>query len=128
MLASLGWPKVLARGRGTRTGTTSLLDAQGAALDDLALKAFLSSIGLLSGDHLDESEATGLLGVGVKHDLALLNITVLLKETGDLLLRETRVDAGHEEVGSGVDGSIIGGRATVVLGRATASLLGHGLR
>jgi hypothetical protein len=128
MLASLRGTEVLARSRRARAGTTSFLDAQSAAFNDLALKTLLGGIGLLSSDHLDETEATGLLGVGIKHDLALLNVAVLLEKTGDLLLRETRVDTSHEEVGSGVHGSIIRGRATVVLGRAAGGLLGDCLK
>jgi hypothetical protein len=107
LLASLRWTKVLARGWGTRSGTTSLLDAQGTALNDLALKTILGSIGLLSGHHLDEAKATRLLGMGVKHDLALLDVTVFLEETSDLLLRKARVDTSDEEVGAWVDCTII---------------------
>jgi len=118
LLASLRWTKVFARGRGTRTGTTSLLDAQGTTFDNLALKTILGSIGLLSGHHLDEAKATRLLGVGIKHDLTLLDITVLLEKTSDLLLRKTRVDTGDEEVGAWVDCTIILGRATFALDRA----------
>jgi hypothetical protein len=96
MLASLRWTKVLAGSRSTRAGTTGLLDAQGSAFNDLTLKTLLGRISLLSGDHLDETESTGLLGVRVKHDLALLDVAVLLKETSNLLLGETRVDTSHE--------------------------------
>jgi hypothetical protein len=123
MLASLRWAEVLARGRSTRAGATSLLDAQSSAFNNLALKALLGGISLLSSDHLDETEAPGLLGVGIEHDLALLDIAILLKETSNLLLRETRVDTSHEEVRSRVDGSIIRRRATFVLWWATEDLL-----
>jgi hypothetical protein len=82
MLASLGRTKVLARRRSTRAGTTGLLNAQGSAFDDLALKAFLGSIGLLSSNHLNKAKATGFLGVRVKHDLAFLNLTIFLEQTG----------------------------------------------
>lgn len=41
----------------------------------------------------------------VLHDLALLDLTILLKEAGDLGLLQARVDAGDEEVRSGVDGT-----------------------
>jgi hypothetical protein len=56
--------------------------------------------------------------VGVKHDLALLDLTVLLEQASDLGLGKTGVDTGDEKVGSGVDGAIILGRrsAAVVLG------------
>lgn len=56
--------------------------------------------------------------MGVKHDLALLDLTVLLEQAGDLGLGKTGVDAGDEKVGSGVDGAIILGRGSsaVVLG------------
>jgi hypothetical protein len=119
MLASLWWTKVLARGWGTRAGTTSLLDAQGSTFNDLTLKTILGSISLLSSDHLDEAKATRLLGMGIKHDLAFLNIAVFLEETSDLLLGETRVDTGDEEVGAWVDCAVILGRATLILGRTT---------
>jgi hypothetical protein len=116
LLTSLWWTKVLARSRGAWAGAASLLNAQGAALDDLALEALLGSIGLLCGDHLDESEATRLLGVWIKHDLALLDLTILLEQASDLGLGETWVDAGDEQVRSRVHGAIVlRRRSTVVL-------------
>lgn len=107
MLTSLWWSKVLAWGWGTWAGAASLLDAQGATLNDLTLKTLLGSVSLLAGDHLDESEATGLLGVWVKHDLALLDLTVLLEKTSDLGFGETWVDASNEQVRPWVDGAIV---------------------
>ena len=115
MLASLWRTKVLARSWGTWAGTTSLLDAQSSAFDNLTLKTFLGSIGLLSSNHLDETEAARLLRVGIKHDLALLNITVFLEEASDFLLGETRVDTSDEEVGAWVD-------CTIILGRRAAGI------
>jgi hypothetical protein len=119
LLASLRWTKVLARRWGTRTGTTSLLDAQGTTFNNLTLKTILGGIGLLGGHHLDEAKATRLFGVGIKHDLALLDITVFLEETSDFLLGKARVDTGDEEVGAWVDCTVILGRATLVLDRTT---------
>jgi hypothetical protein len=118
MLASLWWTKILARCRSTRARTTSLLNAQGAAFDNLTLETFLGSISLLSGDHFDETEATRFLGVWVKHDLAFLNLTVLLEETSNFSLRETRVDASDEKVRARIDGTIILGRWTTVILRS----------
>jgi hypothetical protein len=115
LLASLWWTKVLARSWGTWTGTTSLLDAQSSAFDNLTLETFLGSIGLLSSNHLDETEATRLLCVGVKHDLALLNITVFLEEAGNFLLGQTWVDTSDEKVGARVD-------CTIILGRRAAGI------
>jgi hypothetical protein len=45
--------------------------------------------------------------VGVLHDLALLDLAVFLKEAGDLGLLQARVDAGDEEVGTGVGGTVL---------------------
>ena len=112
MLTSLWWSKVLSWSWGAWAGAASLLDAQGAALDNLTLEALLGGIGLLSGNHLDESEATGLLGVWVKHDLALLNLTVLLEKTSDLSLGETWVDTSNKQVRSWVGGTIVWAAAT----------------
>ena len=120
-LASLRWTKVLARGGGTRSRATSLLDAQGTAFNDLTLKAFLGRIGLLSSDHLDEAKATGLLGMGIKHDLALLNLTILFEQASDFSLRETWVNAGDEQVRAWIDSTITLGRwAAIILGSAEA--------
>jgi hypothetical protein len=110
---SLGRAKVLARCGSTRAGTTGLLNAHGAALNHLALETLLGGFGLLRSDHLDESKSTGLFGVRVAHDLALLNLAILFEHLGDLSLGQARVDSGDEEVGAGVDGTII-----VVLGRS----------
>jgi hypothetical protein len=119
LLASLRWTKVLARGWGTRTGTTSLLDAQGTTFNNLTLKTILGGIGLLGGHHLDEAKATRLLGVGIKHDLALLDITIFLEETSDLLFGQARVDTGDEKIGAWVHCTVVLGRATLVLDRTT---------
>jgi hypothetical protein len=120
ILASLGWTKVLARGWGTWTGATSLLDAQGSTFNNITLKTILSGISLLSSDHLDEAEATRLFSVGIKHDLALLDITVFLKETSDFLLGKARVNTGNEEVRAGINCAVILGRTALILGRTTA--------
>lgn len=102
LLTSLGRAEVLAGGRGSGSGAASLLNAQSAALVDLALKTRLCSVGLLASDHVDETEATRLAGVRVAHDAASLDITVLLEQATDLLLSQTGVDAGNEKVGAGV--------------------------
>jgi len=57
--------------------------------------------------------------VGILHDLALLDLAVLLKEAADLGLLEARVDAGDEEVGAGVDGALIVLVAAIVLDGST---------
>lgn len=102
VITSLGWTKVLAGSGSSWSGTTSLLDAESTALVDLALKATLGGVGLLRCDHLDETETTRFTSVRVAHDAASLDITVLLKETTDLVLGQTRVDASDEEVGARV--------------------------
>jgi hypothetical protein len=69
---------------------------------NLTLEAFLGGIGLLRGHHLDEAEATGLPGVRVTHDVALLDVAILLEQTSDFVLSEAGMNAGHEEVRAGV--------------------------
>jgi len=64
--------------------------------------------------------------VRVFHDLALLDFTILLEQTGHLSLVETGMDSGDEEVGSRVNGTIfvfaiIFLGSTVVLGMARRS-------
>jgi len=86
------------------------------------LKALLGGISLISSNHLDETEATRLLCMRIQHDLALLDITILLEETGYLQLGETRMDTGDEEVRTRVDGAIILGRASLVLGGWTTTI------
>jgi hypothetical protein len=75
-------------------------------LMNLTLKAFLGRVSLVGGDHLDESEAARLLGVRIAHDVALLNLAVLLKKTRHLFLSKRRVDAGDEQVGTRVTGAL----------------------
>lgn len=106
-LTALGRSEVLAGGRSTGLATASLLDAQGAALDDLALQALFGSISLLSRDHVDKAEATRLLGVGIDHDRAVLDIAVLFEQTRDVGLRQTRVNTSDKQVGASVDGTLI---------------------
>lgn len=105
-LTALGGPEVFAWGRSTGTATASLLNAEGAALDDLALQAFLGRVGLFSSGHVYEAEATRLLGVRVHHDRAVVDIAVLLEQTRNVGFSQTRVDAGDKQVGAGVDGAL----------------------
>lgn len=99
---SLGRAKVLAGGGGSGSGATGLLNAQSTALVDFALETGLGSIGLLASGHVDETKSTRLTGVRVAHDAASVDITVLLEETANLLLGQTRVDTGNEKVGARV--------------------------
>jgi hypothetical protein len=69
---------------------------------DLTLKALLGRVSLLSGNHLNETKAARVLCVRVAHDVALLDLAILLEETGDLFLGERGVDARHEQVGARV--------------------------
>lgn len=105
-LTSLRRTEVLAGSGCARASAAGLLDAKGTAVDDFALQAILGSIGLVGGDHLDETESAGLLGMGVLHDLAFLNLTVLLEEARNLAFRQSGMDASHEQVGAGVDGAV----------------------
>jgi hypothetical protein len=116
VLASLWWTKVFARSGCTGPRATGLLDAQGAAFNDLTLESLFCGVSLLGSDHLDEAKATRLLGVRIKHDLALLNIAILLKETSHLRLSETGVDASNKQVGAWVDSTVILGSTAVLLG------------
>lgn len=68
----------------------------------LALETLLGSISLLRRDHLDEAEAARLLSVGIAHDVALLDLAVLLEQPRDVLLGERGVNARHEQVGARV--------------------------
>jgi hypothetical protein len=104
-LTTLGRPKVFARSRSSGAATTSLLNAQSTALDNFTIQTLLGSISLLGSDHLDEAEATRLLGVRVDHDRAVLDIAVLLEQTGNIGLGQTRVDTSDEKVRAGVDGT-----------------------
>lgn len=106
-LTTLGRTEVFARSGSARTATTGLLNAESATLDNLALQALLGSIRLLGRHHLDETEATRLLSVRVDHDRAVLDIAVLLEEAADVGFGEARVDAGDEQVGSGVLGALL---------------------
>lgn len=52
----------------------------------------------------------------VEHNLTLLDFTVLFEEPGNFVLRETRVDASDEQVGTRVDSTVIlRRRATIIL-------------
>lgn len=66
----------------------------------LALEALLGGVSLGRGDHLDEAKAARLLGVGIAHDVTLLDLAILLEETRDLVLGEGRVNARDKEVGA----------------------------
>lgn len=124
---SLGRSKVLAGCRGTRTGSACLLDAQGTALNLLALQALLSGLGLIGCDHLDKAKSTRLLCVGVAHDLAFFNVAILLEHLGDLSFGQLGVDAGNEKVGARVDSTVVVvTRSRYVLHVAVAMTTGRG--
>jgi len=69
---------------------------------DFALKTFLGGISHVRRHHLNEAEATGLPSVRVAHDIALLDVAILLEQTSDLVLSKARMDSGDEEVRAGV--------------------------
>lgn len=65
--------------------------------------------------------------MGVSHDLALLDIAILLKHLGDFCLAQTGVDASDKEVGAWVDGTVViaisGASGMVALTVAVAVIL-----
>lgn len=108
---SLWGTKVFSGGGCTRLAATSLLDAERAAFNHLAIEPILRGISLVGSHHLDEPETTGFAGVGVAHDTAVLHISVFFKETLDIRLDEARVNAGAEEVRALVGSFIFGARS-----------------
>jgi hypothetical protein len=56
--------------------------------------------------------------MGVKHDLAFLDVTILLEEAGHLCLGQAWVNTRHEKVGAWVDSTVILRRTTITLGWA----------
>ena len=56
--------------------------------------------------------------MGVLHDLALLNLAILLEEAGDLSLGKFGVDTGDKEVRTGIDGTILVSAAILLPRRA----------
>ncbi|KAG9796199.1 hypothetical protein KCU88_g431, partial [Aureobasidium melanogenum] len=72
-------------------------------------ETFSGGLGLFRGDHLHESESTGLLGMRIKHDRAALNFTVLLEETSNIGFSEARMDSGDEKIGASIDCAFIFG-------------------
>lgn len=106
-LTSLRRAKVLARRGSTGAGTTSLLDAERPTLDDLTLETILGGVSLVRGHHLDESEASGLLGMRVSHDLALVDLSVLLEDSRNFSFRQFGVDTSHKQVGARVDRLVV---------------------
>jgi len=107
LLTALRWAEVLAGSRGPGPSAPGLLDAESPALVDLSLKSILGSVGALRSHHLHKAETTALTSVWVAHDVALLDVAVLLEELADLVLVEARVDAGDEEIGARVDRLIV---------------------
>lgn len=102
LLTSLRRSEVLSRRGVAWLRSAGPLDAQRTTFINLTLQAFLSCIGLVSRHHVDETEATRVAGVGVAHDVALLDLAIFLEQTSDIFFTELRMDAGHEEVGASV--------------------------
>jgi len=74
---------------------------------NFTLQTFLGSVSLLRGHHLDETESTRFSGVRVAHDVALLDITIFLEKTSDLVFRETGMYASNKKIGAWVASVII---------------------
>lgn len=109
ILTTLGRAVVLAWSGSARFGAASLLDAQRPTLVDFTLQTLFGRVSLFGSDHLDEAKAARLLSVRVAHDVTLLDVAVLLKETCDLLLGEGRVNARDEQVGALVAAALVFG-------------------
>lgn len=103
-VVSLRGTEVFSRGWSPRSSTASLFNAQSTALIDLTLETTLGGISLFTGNHLNETEAARLASVGIAHNAASLDVSVLFKEATDLLFSEAGVNAGDEEVRAGVGG------------------------
>ena len=73
-------------------------------------------IGLIGGNHLDKTKPTGLFGVGVTHDLAFLDIAVLLEEEGNLILGQRWGNTRDEKVRARVNTVIIVFGVVTILG------------
>jgi hypothetical protein len=89
------------------------------------LEAILGRVGLIRSHHLDEAKASGLLCVGISHNLAFLHLAVLLKEASNLGFGQARVNASDEQVGTGVDSAV-----AIILGAAVVlevTVQGHTL-
>jgi hypothetical protein len=110
IFTALGRAKIFARGGRARLAATSLLDAQRTTLDHLTGQAVLRLVSPITGGHLDEAEATAVLGVGIAHDVAGFDVTILLEERRELSLVDARMDACHEEIRA-----LVPGRFVVVL-------------
>ena len=61
----------------------------------------------------------------VSHDLTLFNLAILLEEADDLGLLQARVNAGDEEVGSRVDGTVLAVIAIIVFRAGTGAIVGQ---
>lgn len=71
---------VSARSGGTSSTSSSMSNSDALAFDVLARKLVNCSLSLLPRLHHDKTEATGLLGVGVNHDLNLGNLANLAEQ------------------------------------------------
>jgi hypothetical protein len=78
------------------------LDAQGAALKELSLQSFFSTVGLLQSSHLNETETARFSCVWVNHNLALEDIAVFREKTRDVFLSQARVNSHNKQVCTGV--------------------------
>jgi len=80
---------------------------------------------MLCSHHLDKAETARLSRMRVTHDVALLNLAVLFKQSGDFLFGEARMDTSHKQVRSGIDfiSAVIG--RTCVTAIATVASIGR---
>ena len=124
---SLGRSEVLSRSWSPGPGASSLLNAESTTLELLALESFLGGIGLFRGSHLDKAKTARFFGVRVAHDLALLDLAILLEETVDFGLSQFGMNAGDEQVRTGVHGTIVAVFRTAVIPRGASSALARWL-
>lgn len=75
---------ISSRSGGTSSTSSSMSNSNALAFDILARKLVNCSLSLLSRLHHDKTEATGLLRVGVNHDLNLGNLANLAEQIFEL--------------------------------------------
>ena len=83
-LTSLWRTKIFPGRWSSRTSSPSFFNAKSSTLEDFTLQSLLCGVCLLSCDHFDESKATRLFGVRVKHYGTLLHVAVFLKKSRNL--------------------------------------------
>ena len=98
--ASLRRSKVLTRRGSARSLALGFFNGEGSSRKKEPVKRRNGTISASNVQHVDKAKASRFLGMGINHDLALVNNTVFRENLGQFRLGDSLGEASNKEVGT----------------------------